>query len=71
MAGSLFTSRVHLDRSKTLFLSVFRPFDDVRCPIAAYPSIYSNAIPYFASEQLPNRDAQLLAFDIPQSNIQA
>ena len=65
------TGAIHLDRGEALLLTIPRTIKYIRWLVPADPSIDPHPIAHFASEKLPDRNAQHLAFDIPERDIKA
>lgn len=64
------TCPIHLYSSEALLSASLRSLIHIARLIPADPPIDFDTIAHFATEQLPDRHAELLAFDVPQCNIQ-
>src|SRR5882762_465839 len=66
---AIHTRTIHLHRREALFFADLSSFIHVAWLVAANPSIDLDTIPHFSPKKLPDRNSELLALDIPQSNI--
>lgn len=64
------TCPIHLYGSEALLSASLRSLIHIARLIPADPPIDFDTIAHFATKQLPDRHAELLAFDVPECNIQ-
>src|SRR5207244_4106596 len=58
--------RIHLDRGEALALAGPRRLANLMRPVAADPGISADSVANLAAEQLPDRNAERPALEVPQ-----